>query len=709
MKRTLFPILCCFLLNSIIGLAQCDLSAFTGSPFTLYWQESAQVNQTAFADLAYPEEIENFNLQVQGQASMLGLANDCANGYCSDANGSQVSGAGTINDDYQGAFFAGGPLSQIGTLNGSGSLISGGIPLNPDVQLTIDPSTCLGGLQTSYALSATGTGFDSGTTQVFGGPWVTGANAISLFGVGFLCDSGYFTEWPVTITNGVLSGTMSCSFTPLPDPSSGSGTYTITFSTSPLQASPIVITTTSLPAGRVGMAYDSPPSTATGGIPFTTRFSDGTTPPYRWSITSPPPGLDISYYTGEVYGLPSVSGTYFPRLTAKDSTGATSQPKAFTVVIQPPQTKTRFTPQQKEYYTLLQADFARRGTTLKQLSKACILAGPEIAPLCTALKYTADADTLASAFLQILLSLDPADSNYKVITQPIPPVLILPAPNPAWSSAQLAAYNSLKNVLLTEEQLIGLVGASITTINRAQGAYEAGDTYWEQQQVAALNRYSYLEVFYWQLLLAQSTQASTAYSTSGFPPLTVTAVDATNFSMDIAKNGIDQDTQQQLTSLGVTSDGLALIAKEWSSFDPATISGDVPHMLDLSADVTTVQQLAGTFFTPFSSFTPKAQTSLSGFELLATFVLGANTDGFHCGTDDVSVRVGTFASTIPGPSFKLSSKGYCQFQGTNLQAVIKPTMAGYNLQFDWTGSRVVAPSGTPVMVLVGNDQGSGTL
>ena len=85
----------------------------------------------------------------------------------------------------------------------------------------------------------------------------------------------------------------------------------------------------------------------------------------------------------------------------------------------------------------------------------------------------------------------------------------------------------------------------------------------------------------------------------------------------------------------------------------------------------------------------------------------STSDGIQCGTDDLSVSLGTFALTIPATSFRLSSGGYCQFQATNLQAVIKPASTGYTLQIEGSGPSIAAP--VPVTVLFGNDEGSATV
>jgi hypothetical protein len=76
----------------------------------------------------------------------------------------------------------------------------------------------------------------------------------------------------------------------------------------------LTITTTSLPAGKVGVAYSQ------------TLQAAGGTPPYTWSISSGtlPPGLTLNPYTGVINGVPTVAGTSSFAVTVTDSAGATA-------------------------------------------------------------------------------------------------------------------------------------------------------------------------------------------------------------------------------------------------------------------------------------------------------------------------------------------------------------------------------------------------
>jgi uncharacterized protein (TIGR03437 family) len=96
----------------------------------------------------------------------------------------------------------------------------------------------------------------------------------------------------------------------------------------------LTITTSSLPAGTVGVAY-SETLAASGGLP-----------PYsNWTVTtgSLPAGLSLSSSTGTISGVPSATGTSNFSVTVKDSGGNTSPAKSLSITIAAPLTITTTT------------------------------------------------------------------------------------------------------------------------------------------------------------------------------------------------------------------------------------------------------------------------------------------------------------------------------------------------------------------------------
>ncbi|MGP8244755.1 MAG: beta strand repeat-containing protein [Bryobacteraceae bacterium] len=103
------------------------------------------------------------------------------------------------------------------------------------------------------------------------------------------------------------------------------GTKASTSLTLSVTAPPLVITTTSLPAGAVGTAYSAGVA-ATGGIP-----------PYTWSASGAPAGVGLSGTSFS--GTPTAAGSFQVAVTVKDSLGTTAS-ASFPVTITLPSVST---------------------------------------------------------------------------------------------------------------------------------------------------------------------------------------------------------------------------------------------------------------------------------------------------------------------------------------------------------------------------------
>lgn len=82
---------------------------------------------------------------------------------------------------------------------------------------------------------------------------------------------------------------------------------------------PLLVTTSSLPSGKVGQAYT------------TALAASGGTPPYRWSVSGLPAGLAL-YTGGTISGTPTTAGTYSVGVIVTDNTGVTANAN-YTVAI----------------------------------------------------------------------------------------------------------------------------------------------------------------------------------------------------------------------------------------------------------------------------------------------------------------------------------------------------------------------------------------
>lgn len=88
------------------------------------------------------------------------------------------------------------------------------------------------------------------------------------------------------------------------------------------QTAPLSITTPSLPAGTVNVAYT------------TTLLATGGSTPYTWSATGLPAGLSITPTTGVVSGTPAIAGSFSLQIQVTDANNLVAT-QAFTLTINP--------------------------------------------------------------------------------------------------------------------------------------------------------------------------------------------------------------------------------------------------------------------------------------------------------------------------------------------------------------------------------------
>lgn len=214
--------------------------------------------------------------------------------------------------------------------------------------------------------------------------------------------------------------------------------------------------------------------------------------------------------------------------------------------------------------------------------------------------YTAFANT-ASVY-HTLISQDPPDSNFTVIAQPeipsFPPVTV----QDGVTKAETDAWNALFSNLA---QQIGFSRALLTSAERAWGAEEAGDAFWESQQMQAA---AYFASQLATVLNAQPelrVNLQNALQVAGRPTILITADDIVNFQMDVATNGLPVFLTEALTRLGADSTTIEQIRNLLLNHSPSPNGVSFPGMLTDLALISALEEVAQAL-SQFSGVTPVA-------------------------------------------------------------------------------------------------------
>lgn len=189
---------------------------------------------------------------------------------------------------------------------------------------------------------------------------------------------------------------------------------------------------------------------------------------------------------------------------------------------------------------------------------------------------------------------DPPDPNYSTIATPTPQTI-----NLSGYPADLAA------LVTTGEQLAGVVNAMVTTIDRASGAYQAGNAYWEAQQLAALSSY-YTEAAADVADLATELPALTQEEMTlpGSVTASVTLAQAQSFITTTATSGLPDPLLTDLNNLGASAATEQALAQVIAAADPNELVSFVTTGGLPSAANTTLTTLATDLQTVMACFGP---------------------------------------------------------------------------------------------------------
>jgi hypothetical protein len=181
-----------------------------------------------------------------------------------------------------------------------------------------------------------------------------------------------------------------------------------------------------------------------------------------------------------------------------------------------------------------------------------------------------------------LIALDPADSNFTTIQNPVSPSLS----NFKLDTTSGLSQNTLDatNALIDNyAQVVGVNKALLTSLNRADGAAAANNEYWRIQQIQTAQTYSQLSS---QLLGSQpdllQNYVDAIKSDPSLANLTITKNQVDDFQLSLRVNGFSAQELQIFADLGIDSDSQSIILKQLLSLDSNSLTGSFGDLLSSS-------------------------------------------------------------------------------------------------------------------------------
>jgi len=183
--------------------------------------------------------------------------------------------------------------------------------------------------------------------------------------------------------------------------------------------------------------------------------------------------------------------------------------------------------------------------------------------------------TGGTAWLMGRIADDPSDPNFMVIAQPQP--IVLP------TGMDCGDFTECNNLLANDLQIISLERAILTTNDRIQGAIDAFDTFWEDQQTQALRQYQIqlASLASQNATLTQAYQAAfiSRMAAAGVKPIVLSAADVATFQSN-TQGGWTFDQQNTFAAMGFTPQDMDDIRAFLLTQDTSTLGGsDFPEVL----------------------------------------------------------------------------------------------------------------------------------
>lgn len=234
------------------------------------------------------------------------------------------------------------------------------------------------------------------------------------------------------------------------------------------------------------------------------------------------------------------------------------------------------TPDQKRKALAIGTASAAIGAGLTTSSVTGLLCGPG-APVCVGvLEGSGILLAAANGYYAGSKGIDPPDPNFTVIAQPQIPIVPPVVAQPGITQAMATALNALNT---NNIKVIAFAQAAITSMNRAQGAADAGDGVDEAAQFQAEQSYSdTLDT----LITAEPgllADLQNAWVASGAGTVTVTPLDVLISELTVIENGLPPSVTQLLSQAGLDNSAIQLLTGFFFTLDINQASGVFPAKL----------------------------------------------------------------------------------------------------------------------------------
>lgn len=251
-------------------------------------------------------------------------------------------------------------------------------------------------------------------------------------------------------------------------------------------------------------------------------------------------GTAVFTYMSSVAGEDTVVAT----ITDNIGNQANSSPASVSFVLAAAEKPTK---EQKEKAAKAAQELYEQAAVEAAVGVGCAFAPEPFTKVCAVGAGFLSAITALMATRLDRIAKDPADPNFTSIALPVVPSLPQ-QPIVAGEGITQQVADALNALFTNQEQAIGLMSAILTSLERAQGAHEVGDTFWEVRQLKVAQQYMTQLV----TLLSASTELNAnlqrVLQDIGFQR-SFTASDLLLFQSNIVRNGLPPWMTQSLIDL----------------------------------------------------------------------------------------------------------------------------------------------------------------